>query len=291
MKQTMTTIWKKITTFKIQELKIVRENDKEIKIIKFSFLGLAVITLLALGGYYYYNSVKIEPHNEAAIQYKANLMFDHIKNNTVLKNVTYQHNAAALAAFQTNPFVDRAKAGLSTTGFFIGVSEDKPQDSELFKHLKNLIHPKLDATIVNWELVEEAELLEKFVILEYYRCEILSIEGNFNVSILGKYIDSTGNIVLPEYRNQTEYDTVTTRWLRAVDNLIVDYNSKLNTINNLFTQLNILYATRQPVTSKYFENNSKKEVLLLRSYYDNYNPKIIKLTTNVIGIEAPMAVN
>lgn len=289
MKQTMAKIWNKITTFKVQELRIVRENAKEIKVVKLSFLGLAVFAILALCGYYYYNSVKIEPHNEAVIQYKANLMFDHIKNNTVLKEVPYQYNAAALSAFQTNSFVDRSRAGLTSVKFFLDVGENKRPDSELFSHVRKIIQPKLNIEgTTDWEMLEEADLLKKFLMLEYYRCEIISIEDNFNITILS-YVDSVGNPILPPYHNQKEYDTVSEQWLKTTTRIISEYNTQIGIVGTLFTQLEIAYKPK--IVDKYFENNSKKEVIILRSYFDRYFPMLKKLSSNTIGIAAPMATN
>jgi hypothetical protein len=290
MKTTMKNFLQKLTKFKIQELKIVRENAKEIKIIKFSFLGVAIVSLLALGGYHYYNATKITPHNEVAIQYKAKLLLDHIKNNTVLKDVNYQYNVAALTAFQTNSFVDRSKAGLSSINFFTFVNEDKRPDSELFTHVRKIIQPKLSiGTDTDWEMLEEAELIKKFLMLEYYRCEIISIEDNFNIAVLTKYVDSVGNPILPPYHNQKEYDIVSEQWLKATTRLINDYNTQIGIVGNLFTQLEIAY--KPGLTDKYYQDNSKKEIVILRSYFDRYFPILKKISSDVIGLDVPMAAN
>lgn len=290
MKTTMKNFLQKITKFKIQELKIVRENAKEIKIIKFSFLGLAIVSLLALGGYHYYNATKITPHNEVAIQYKAKLLLDHIKNNTVLKDVNYQYSLSAQTAFQTNIFVDRSKAGLTSINFFTDVHKNKLPDSELLQHLQTVIRPKVtDNTLLAWESLEEADLLKTFVRLEYYRCKVISIEDNFSVNILSKYIDSTGTPILPPYHSQKEYDRVSEQWLKTVSTLINEHNDKLTTINTVLKALDIAYKTDAFKVN--FENNTKSEILYLRKYADDYFPKLIKLSGNVIGLDVPMAAN
>lgn len=290
MKTTMKNFLQKITKFKIQELKIVSENAKEIKIIKFSFLGLALVALLALGGYHYYNATKITPHNEAAIQYKAELVLDHIKNNTVLKNVNYQYSLSAQSAFQTNTFVNREKTGMTSVNFFTEVQNNKLPDAELLLHIQEIIRPKVtNNTLLAWESLEEADLLKTFVRLEYYRCKIISIEDNFSVSILSKYIDSTGVPILPPYHNQKQYDEVSEQWLKTVSTLINEHNEKLTTINTVLKALDIAYKTDAFRVN--FENNTKAEILYLRKYADDYFPKLLKLTENIIGLDVPMAAN
>lgn len=265
-----------VKVFGLNKTKVILKSENAVTVINFSFgfIALLLAVLLTIGIYKFKN--KVLPTNEAIINMKAaNLHYYH-SNNTVLKT-KYATHIAVQTILQTNPYIMRGNTHSLFADYMDNAKRGEEISKEAMKEVCNNIANKEYVQLFpnryeegEFKYFEECSYLKTYVRLEYFKSKVTSIEEVF-FKATSNYVDSLGDPILEQYSNQVEYDSVTTKWLTAIDRLIDTHDLKLQEIN---TVLKVLSMAHIEYVAKGYVPTEK--ALALKNYRNVMFPELIR---------------